>query len=48
MNPEDISKSLYIPPVFDILECHNDNPVCQGGSIYIDPGFDEEIEVPVP
>jgi len=43
---EEVSKSLYVSPAFDIVEYHNENPICQSGNISISPIYDDEINVP--
>jgi hypothetical protein len=45
---EEASKLLYETPTIGILRFHNEGPICQSGNVLIDPGYDNEIEVPVP
>ena len=45
---KEASKFLYETPTIGILRFHNEGPICQSGNVLIDPGYDNEIEVPVP
>ncbi len=44
---KEASKLLYKTPTIGILRFHNEGPICQSGNVLIDPGFDDEIEVPM-
>ena len=45
---KEASKLLYEPPTIGILRFHNEGQIVQSGNVLIDPGYDNEIEVPVP
>lgn len=44
---EEASKLLYETPEIGIQRFHNEGPVCKSDYVVIDPGYDDEIEVPV-
>lgn len=44
---DEASKLFYETPTIGILELHNEGPICQSCSGLIDPGYDNEIEVPI-
>ncbi len=43
---KEASKLPYETPIIRILRFHNEGLICQSGNIVIDPGFDNDIEVP--
>ena len=45
---EEASKSLYVTPIIGILWFYNEGPICQSGNVVINPGYDDEIEFPIP
>ena len=45
---EEASKSLYVTPIIDISRFYNEGLICQSGNVVINPGYDDEIEFPIP
>lgn len=37
----------YCPPAVEVLEMDSEGRICQSDYVVIDPGYDDEIEVPI-